>query len=368
MMIIKKSMLLLLLPVIIMLSFATCMTQPKYGRLPRGERLDRIQSSPNYGDGAFQNQSTTNIMTTDKSWFRSSYEFLFNKVEEKRPGVSLPFIKTDLKQLNREDNVLIWMGHSSLFIQVDSVRFLIDPVLVTGSPVFFVNRAFAGTQVYSPDDIPDIDYLIITHDHFDHLDYKAVTALKDRIGKVICGLGVGEHFERWKFKAEDIIELDWNETTVLKGNIVLHALPARHYSGRGLFRMNKSLWVSYMIEALSANIYISGDSGYDTHLIDIAKEFPKIDLAVLENGQYDIDWRDIHFLPEDLEQAINDLNPTRILTVHNSKYALGKHSWKEPLEKISSASDRNSFALITPMIGEIVYLQDTNQKFSKWWE
>jgi L-ascorbate metabolism protein UlaG (beta-lactamase superfamily) len=281
--------------------------------------------------------------------------------------MNLPSVKTDLKQLDINEDILIWMGHSSLFIQTDGKRILIDPTLLSASPVSFFNKPFKGAQIYAPDDIPDIDYLIITHDHWDHLDYRTVKRLKARTGKVICALGVGEHFEYWGFDKDRIVELDWNESAELENGFVVHCLPARHFSGRG-FSRNKTLWASFMLQTASKSIYLSGDGGYDTHFAEIAERFGNIDLAVVENGQYSEDWKYIHLLPDDLLKAVKDLHANRLLTVHNSKYALGKHAWKEPLVNISEAAEKNSLNLITPMIGEPVRLNDTTQVFGKWWE
>ncbi|MCL1910604.1 MAG: MBL fold metallo-hydrolase [Leptospirales bacterium] len=329
--------------------------------------MEKVQASPNYRDGKFQNRLPTPRIPDDKSGFRMMYDFLFRKAENSRPDKALPVIKTDLKQLEIKEDVLVWMGHSSLFIQAGGAKFLIDPVLVMASPVSFVNKPFAGTELYKPDDMPDIDYLLITHDHYDHLDYDTVKNLKGRIGKVICGLGVGEHFEYWGFKKDKIIELDWNDKTALREGFVIHAFPTRHFSGRGIAQ-DRTLWVSFMIETPSLNIFVSGDTGYDAHFAEIGKQFPEIDIAIMENGQYDEDWRYIHLLPDELVKSIKELNPKRSLTIHNSKYVLGKHSWKAPLENISNAAEKNSINLITPMIGEIVYLKDSAQVFGKWWE
>jgi L-ascorbate metabolism protein UlaG (beta-lactamase superfamily) len=235
------------------------------------------------------------------------------------------------------------------------------------SPVSFFNKPFKGTDVYKPEDIPEIDYLIISHDHWDHLDYNTVMALKDRIGKVICGLGVGAHFEYWGFDKEDIIELDWNESASLNNGFKVYCLPARHFSGRGL-SPNQSLWASYLIETPTQKIYIGGDSGYDTHYAEIGKQFGNIDLAILENGQYDKDWRYIHLLPENIIRAFKDLNAKKLFTVHHSKYALGNHPWDEPLKNISSFAERDSINLILPMMGEKVNLNDSIHAINKWWE
>ena len=356
----------ILIAIISLLYFVCCVT-PSFGRAPRGNIMERIEASLNYHDGKFHNYSPR--LPSPKFTLKGAWDFATGKgVDNLRPSMSLPSIKTDLFQLDRKDNVIVWMGHSSLFVQIDSIRFLVDPILVTGSPVSFFNKPYPGTEVYKPEDIPDIDYLLITHDHWDHLDYKAVTSLKDRIGKVVCGLGVGEHFRYWKFNNENIIELDWNENVTLKENIVLHILTAQHYSGRASFGSDNTLWVSFMIEAPSANIFISGDTGYGGHFSEIGKQFHNIDLAILEFGQYGYDWRDIHIMPDEFARIINDLNPKRSFAIHNAKYTLARHSWKEPLEIASKLNEQEGFNIITPMIGELVYYKDFSQKFTKWWE
>ncbi len=344
---------------------AVFFNQESFGRSPRGERLERIKNSPNYHDGKFHNLSPTKQITSEKSKISTMADFLFRKVKDLRPEMDLPTIKTDLKRFGQDENVLVWLGHSSLFIQTNGKRFLVDPVLVKASPVSFVNKPFKGTKIYTPDDIPDIDYLMITHDHWDHLDYNTVKRLKDRTGKVICPLGVGEHLEHWGFDKDRIVELDWNENFVFDNTVTIHCLSARHFSGRGL-SPNKTLWASFMLQTPSKNIYISGDGGYDTHFADIGNRF-EIDLAIVENGQYNEGWKFIHLMPEDLVTTAKDLNAKKMMTGHNSKYALGKHSWHEPLENISKAAERDSLNLLTPMIGEAVYLNDTIQVFKKWW-
>lgn len=342
--------------------------QDRFGRTPHGERFERVKDSPNYRDGKFQNLHETPQITSDKSFVGVMYEFLFKKKERLQPETNLPVIKTDLRTLDKDKDVLIWFGHSSYLLQIDGKRILVDPVLSgAASPVSFVNKPFKGTDVYKPEDMPDVDYLVISHDHWDHLDYNTVMNLKDRVGKVICGLGLGEHFEQWGFDKDKIIELDWNTNTALDDNFVIHCLPSRHFSGRG-FSPNQSLWVSYLLQTPSQNIYIGGDSGYDTHYAEIGKQFETIDLAILENGQYDDNWKYIHLLPEQLVKAFNDLGAKRLFTVHHSKYALGNHPWDEPLKNISAFAEKDSINLIQPMMGEVVNLKDSTYTINKWWE
>lgn len=333
----------------------TFVNQPSFGRIPRGERLERVKQSPNYRDGKFQNLHETVLMTSDKGRLEAIWSFLFRKTDGLRPDAPLKVIKTDLKQLKPEEEVLVWFGHSSYLIQTGGKKILVDPVFCMASPVSFVNKPFEGTEIYRPEDMPDIDYLVITHDHWDHLDYHTVKELKGRIGKVICSLGVGEHFEYWGFDKKQIVELDWNEDANLESGFLIHCLSARHFSGRGL-HSNQSLWASFLLQAPSQNIYIGGDGGYDTHYSDIGNHFPDIDLAILENGQYNEEWKYIHLMPQYMAKAAKDLKAKRFLTVHHSKYALAKHRWDEPLKNAQDMRDKDSLDVLIPEIGEVVKL------------
>ena len=329
---------------------------PQFGRLPRGERLARIERSAHYRDGEFRNLHETVLMTSGKGFFQNLTGFLFRKQAGLRPDSTLPVIKTDLQTLNLSEDLLVWFGHSSYLIQMEGKRLLVDPVFCTAAPVSFVNKPFKGTEVYRPEDMPDIDYLIITHDHWDHLDYNTVKKLKDRIGAVICPLGVGEHFEYWGFDKERLIELDWNEDANLAPGFMIHCLPARHFSGRRL-TANQSLWASFLLEAPSQKIYIGGDGGYDTHYAEIGNRFPGIDLAILENGQYNEEWSLIHLMPQYMAQTARDLKAKRVLTVHHSKYALAKHRWDEPLKNAEEMKNKDSLNVLIPEIGEVVALE-----------
>lgn len=329
--------------------------QPSFGRLPQGERLARVKRSPNYRDGQFHNLHHTLMMTSDKGRFETMLEFLFRRTKGLRPEDAVPVVKTDLHGLERDKDLLVWFGHSSYFLQSGGKRFLVDPVFCMASPVSFVNKPFEGTDVYKPEDMPDIDYLVITHDHWDHLDYETVKSLKSRVGKVVCALGVGEHLEYWGYDKDRLVELDWFEDAPLDSGFSVHCLPTRHFSGRGL-KANQSLWASFLIETPSQKIYMAGDGGYDTHFEEIGKRFPGIDLAILENGQYNEDWKYIHLMPSNMAKAAKDLKAKRIMTVHHSKYALAKHPWDEPLQNEQKMLQQDSLNMVIPVIGEVVPL------------
>ena len=331
--------------------------QPSFGKTPRGERLERIKKSSNYKHGEFQNLRETRLMTSDRGRLGSILHFLFQKTEGLRPDQPVKAIKTDLNKIHADEEMLIWFGHSSYLIQTAGKRILVDPVFHMASPVSFVNKPFKGTDIYKPEDMPDIDFLVISHDHWDHLDYHTVMELKDRIGTVICPLGVGEHFEYWGFDKHRIVELDWNEDASLPSGFMIHCLPARHFSGRGL-TSNQSLWASYLVETPSQKIYIGGDGGYDTHYAEIGNRFPDIDLAILENGQYNEEWKYIHLMPQYMAQAAKDLKARNILTVHHSKYALAEHRWDEPLKNAEELKNKDSLNVLIPEIGEVVLLNN----------
>lgn len=291
--------------------------QPSFGKLPEGKRLERIERSPNYRKGVFWNQIATPMMTGEKNRWQVMWDFIFGDRKNLRPQDSISVIHTDLKRLLKEQNLMVWFGHSSYMIQIDGKRILVDPVFCKASPVSFINKPFSGTDIYRPEDMPEIDLLIITHDHWDHLDYETVTALQEKVTKVVCPLGIGEDFEYWGYNSDKLIELDWSEHTILD-NIDVHCLPARHFSGRGL-ASNKTLWASYMIESPSTTIFIGGDGGYGPHFKEIGKSFTNIDWAILENGQYNNDWKYIHTMPSQLEQVAKDLKAENVVTVHHSK-------------------------------------------------
>ncbi|MFV0553311.1 MAG: MBL fold metallo-hydrolase [Mangrovibacterium sp.] len=351
---------------LIILGVSIFMHTPKFGKNPSGEDLERVMQSPNYRDGQFQNQVPTPAMAEGESAYTYLRDVIFKKIESRTPDHALPTQKTNLKELNPEENLLVWMGHGSYYLQIDGKRILIDPVLVAASPVTFFGGAFEGTDIYEVSDMPRVDYLLITHDHWDHLDYDTVKELKHEELTVICPLGVGSHFRHWRWNDSQIVELDWQEKYQLGESLLLHALPARHFSGRG-FARNKTLWASFMLQSSLGNIYLSGDGGYSPHVKQIKKQFGDIRFAVLENGQYDRKWANIHFTPDKIRQAIADLQPQEFITIHNSKYALAQHDWHEPLENVLPYANFDSTRLLLPLIGEVVHIGGENRLGEAWW-
>ena len=345
------------------------MQQAKFGKAPTGARLLRMQQSPNYRDGQFQNILHTPTFAEGYTIRSELYKQLFGKFPGRYPEKPLPSVKTDLRQLAPEEDVLIWFGHSSYFIQTSGKKILVDPVFSGNvSPIPGTVKAFAGTEVYTVADLPDIDYLLISHGHYDDLDYGPSMALKDKTKLVICGLGVGAHFERWGYAPEKIIEKDWYENVKLDSSLTLHTTPARHKSGRG-FKQNNTLWLSFVLQTPTLRIFIGGDSGYGDHFKKIGATYGPFELAILENGQYDSAWHYIHTLPEETLLAAKDLQAKRLLPVHSGKFTLARHRWNEPLETLTELNKQSGkIQLVTPMIGEPVRRRDSTQHFTQWWK
>ncbi|SFG88937.1 L-ascorbate metabolism protein UlaG, beta-lactamase superfamily [Pedobacter insulae] len=343
--------------------------QAKFGKEPVGARLEKIKKSPNFRDGKFQNEHYTPEITEGYSYYQVISEFFFKRNPHRSPTDAIPAVKTDLLNLAIDEDIMVWFGHSSYFIQLDGKRILVDPVFSgNASPLPGTNKAFRGTDQYTVADLPPIDYLFISHDHYDHTDYETLVALRPKVKKVICGLGVGSHFEKWGYQESQLIERDWNEEIDLAGGFMVYTTPARHFSGRG-FKKNNTLWLSYVLQSPTTKIFIGGDSGYDTHYAEIGSKYGPFDLAILDNGQYDIKWRYIHHLPEEALKAAQDLKAQRLFPVHSSKFIMANHAWDEPLIRISALNKnlQNPIPLVTPMIGELVYLKNDQQTFKEWW-
>ncbi len=350
----------------VLIVYAFVRTEP-FGSLSYGKRKERILQSPHYREGRFQNLHHTPDLAEDASYYSVLMEFFFRKKERPKPQVMLPSLKTSLRQLDPNEQVLVWMGHSSYFMQIDGKKILVDPVLSgAASPISFTTKAFEGSDVYKVEDLPDIDYLFISHDHWDHLDFATIRLLRNKTTKVITGLGTGAHFERWGYSEEQIVELDWYEKRVLSEGIEVTALPARHFSGRG-FKRNQSLWVSFAFQMPSMKLYLGGDSGYDDHFAQIGAVYGPFDLAVLECGQYDNNWRYIHMLPNQIMPAARELKAKKLLPVHWSKFTLANHAWDESVTELLKSVQENDPKVLTPMIGQKLNLMSPTG-LSHWWK
>ncbi|MCF4101432.1 MBL fold metallo-hydrolase [Gillisia sp. M10.2A] len=337
-----------------------------FGKKPSGARKMRIESAFNYSEGEFRNVEPTSVNPNNVPMLKILKEFM-NKPASVKPPQELPNIKTNLSAITSNTPAVVWFGHSSYFINSNGYTILVDPVFSgNASPVSFFGRSFPGADKYEIEDFPEIDLLILTHDHYDHLDLPSIQKLRAKTKKIVTSLGVGAHLEYWGVAASKITELNWWEREELNASTQITATPSRHFSGRGIKRA-QTLWSSFVLEIGNHKIFIGADSGYDAQFKKIGKEFGAFDLAFLECGQYGVHWPQIHMFPEQTVQAAKDLNTKMLFPVHWGKFVLSNHPWNESIKRLVTAAEILQQDYVSPQIGEVFYLGQTHeQKF--WWE
>jgi L-ascorbate metabolism protein UlaG (beta-lactamase superfamily) len=336
-----------------------------FGKAPGGELLRQISRSAQFRNGLFHNTHPTSISSGSKNTLSLLWQFM-NKPRNTVPPAPVPIVRTNLKQPVRGEPQVIWFGHSSYLIFLDGKTILVDPVFSGhASPFKWFAKAFAGADAYKAADMPYIDLLLITHDHYDHLDYETVMQLRDTTGMVCTSLGVSSHLLYWGFPQEKIVELDWWQQHHFNG-LTVTATPARHFSGRFNKRFN-TLWSSFVLQASGYTLYVGADSGYDDHFREIGHRFGPVDLAILECGQYNEQWPQIHMMPEETVQAAIDLQAKVLLPVHWGKFSISLHAWDEPPVRVTRAAAAAGVQVTTPQIGEPVVL---NRQYpsARWWE
>jgi L-ascorbate metabolism protein UlaG (beta-lactamase superfamily) len=331
----------------------------------------RLAKSPQFAteDCRFQNPPNP-----DAKPHRTSWEIWTRFVMEKKQG-TVPVDPIPVRMLDRAaldgldvaSNHIIRLGHSSHLLKLRGKWWLIDPVFgPRASPV-----SWAGPMRFHPppvalEDVPPIEGLILSHDHYDHLDVPTIAALKDRVQRYFVPLGVGQRLRDWGIPADRIEEFDWWQEGQW-GDVALTAAPAQHFSGRTLWDRNKTLWASWLIRSGGERIFYSGDSGYFGGFKEIGTRLPGIDIALMENGAYDAYWPTVHMTPEETVQAFQDLGARTLYLVHNSTFDLAFHGWREPLERVAALAEQRGIALATPEIGEVLTLGKPREN-RKWWQ
>ncbi len=337
------------------------------GRSPSGERLERCRRCANYREGAFHNEEETTTIVRRDPIPRMARNMLWRNSDRTPPG-PIPARQTEWDVLAaRVDDYGIWLGHSSYFLQLGGRRILVDPVLSGhAAPVSFAVQAFAGSDPWQAEDLPDIDLLVLTHDHYDHLDADTVQRICGRVGKVLCALGVGSHLEYWGYAPQRITELAWGESNEALPGLHIKAVPARHFSGRGLQRA-QTLWAAFVAECGGKRYFLGGDSGYGQHFARIGREHGPFDHAWLECGQYGRYWPQIHTTPEEAVQAGMDLDARLVQPVHWGKFALALHAWDDPIRRFAAAADTAGLAWTAPLPGE-AFRPGLDRMNDPWWD
>jgi L-ascorbate metabolism protein UlaG (beta-lactamase superfamily) len=325
--------------------------QPSFGGVPEGERLARMMLSPQFIKGRFEN---TPPYVSNLSVWGELKAYLEEQVRE--PTFEVPVVKVSAAELTNPPLPGLraaWLGHASAMVEIEGVRILTDPVLSQrASPFQFIGPARLHAVPLELAQWKNVDAVVISHDHFDHLDMATIQHLAKGGTHFYVGLGIGAHLERWQVPQEQIHEMDWWEQATIKG-VTIHCTPARHYSGRTSMN-NSTLWASWMFKGAAHSAYFSGDTGYAKHFKTIRNRLGEPQIALIKIGAYGTSWLDIHMNPEAAVQAHQDLGGILMLPVHWATFNLAYHAWAEPIERTVTAARANGVQLVTPRVGEKV--------------
>lgn len=351
-----------------------CNVVRSVGKNPSGKKLKAIQRLPNYTADGFLNLDenpprrpfVSNIDGRGIGGKLRIFRMLRGRPDTVRPKQVIPVVKTDLVNTKYDKPTIIWFGHSCFLIKTKTANILFDPELSSfAGPFSGLVNAFQGADTYKPEDMPPIDVMVVSHDHYDHLDHGTIKKLKKTVKKVVAPVGVGSHFNHWGYDKEKIVELNWGESILVSPQLNITAMPAHHRSGR-TFTGNKTLWASYVIEVDGFKLFYSGDTGYSNHFKTIGKQLGPFDLAIMECGQYNLNWQGSHMFPEQTAQAAADLNAKMILPVHWGKFAESYHRWNESVKDLLPAADKLKIPVTIPKIGE-PYTIGSNPLRTGWW-
>ncbi|WP_342648535.1 MBL fold metallo-hydrolase [Mucilaginibacter sp. CSA2-8R] len=342
-----------------------CAVYKTTGHNPSGADLKAIKKLANYSEGKFQNIDSSGVDFRKASWTKL-LKTMRDRPANVKPPHPLPVVKTDLNTVYSKPTV-IWFGHSTFLIKTPEANILVDPDFsgYAGPTSWFV-KAFDGSEVYKVDDLPPLDILLISHDHYDHLDYKTVKQLQAKVKHVVVPMGIGSHFRYWGYKTEQIHELNWHQSYQLPSGLNITVTPSRHESGR-LFAKQKTLWGSFVIKTDNYKIFYSGDSAYGRHYKQIGQQYGPFDLAIMECGQYNKLWPRNHMFPEQTAQAAADLSARMILPVHWGKFAESNHPWNESVKRLLPAAQALYIPVTIPQLGQ-PYTLDHAPLQARWFD
>ncbi len=348
----------LVIGILVMSTMSSCSTQS----LDSG-----YEQSPQFRQGKFQNGDNVSAAGLAKLP-KIIWRYMFDKSNAAMPEKPIPLVNIDMDSLTGKQGQpeIYRLGHSSLLLNFSGKIWLLDPVFSKrASPFSWVGPERFHPLPFELDNLPNIQGVIISHDHYDHLDRETIEAIADRVEHFVTPLGVGKYLQEWGIAQEKIHQLDWWQNIEL-GALSLTATPAQHFSGRGLTDRDETLWASWVIQSEQHKLFFSGDTGYFDGFKTIGERFGPFDLTIMENGAYDKDWAEVHMTPEQTLQAHLDLRGKALMPVHNGTFDLALHAWYEPLERLAELAQAQWVPLVTPMIGEALPLQELYTT-SPWW-
>lgn len=353
-----------------LIAFIFIKTSPEFGGVPSEEQKIQYANSPNSTDGLFVNQIPTPMDMDFGSLVSILWDFL-NPDPNREPDKSIQVQKIDsltIVNKNQELTRITWFGHSAFLLEIYGMNLLLDPMLgdVPAPHPLLGSSRYNEESPISIEELPQIDAVLFSHDHYDHLDYGSILKLKEKVNTFYVPLGVGVHLEEWGIEKRRIRELDWWDE-IQHDSLKLVFAPSRHFSGRGLSDRSKTLWGSWIIQSSNQNIYFSGDSGYGPHFKEIGEKYGPFDFAMMECGQYNERWRNIHLMPEETVTASLDLRAKLMMPIHWGAFTLALHNWTDPVERATKEAVKYDLPVTTPQIGEPIVLSDSTFPTSSWW-
>ncbi|KAB2332285.1 hypothetical protein F7731_17095 [Cytobacillus depressus] len=342
---------------------------PAFGGNPSKEQKEVYEKLDNYVKGKFVNQVPTKLDMSLSDYFSLMKESITGG-KDRNPAGQVSVSEIDWNKIKSEEDSLTWFGHSAFLLSIDNKKILVDPMLgKVASPVSFAgSKRYSEDMLHIIDRMPPIDAVFITHDHYDHLDYPSIRKLKDKIGHFFVPYGVSAHLIRWGVEKEKITEFNWWDETEFLGLTVAFT-PSKHFSGRGPFNRDTTLWGGWVILGKDTRFYTSGDGGYDAHFKEIGKKYGPFDITLIEGGQYDRRWSWVHMTPEQAVQADLDVNGKIMMLIHWGAFTLAYHGWTEPIERALIEAKKAERNLIAPKIGETARLTgELSVPVSSWWK
>ena len=327
----------------------------------------KIDASPEYKYGKFNDMGTTLNMSFTE-FVSTTWDFLFAN-NQRTPDTKLPQKPVDLSHFNNLDSdqlSVTWLGHPSLMINIDGYKILTDPVFEKRVSVLGPTR-FNGDVPLDIAQIPAVDAVLISHDHYDHLNKYSVKRLVDKSNKFIVPLAVGVLLVEWGVPRDKIVELDWWQEYRLECNLMIAATPAQHFSGRGVFDRNKTLWASWVIQTPYHRLFFSGDSGYFNGFKQIGEKYGPFDMTFIECGAYGKSWPMVHMFPEQTVQAHLDLKGNILHPIHWGTFNLALHPWYEPMVRLAEVADLKNVMIATPVVGDTTVYANSIRN-TRWWE
>ena len=359
----------ILIAAIILIALVFVFLWPSFGgSASRQDKIDYARRAPNFYDGVFHNQSGFSPMSMVKNPEPDPKTISDNTP---RPDFEFP-VKTPDFIVNGQRAPIdefnsTWLGHSTVFIQMHGMNILFDPVFSEViSPVSFAgSRRFSHPPV-TVEQIPEVDILILTHDHYDHLDYDSIKKLDSKVKRYVVPLGVENHLEKWGVESSKITNMAWWEETQIEG-LTIACTPSQHFSGRKLIDSMRTLWASYVLKDEFHQIFESGDSGFNEYFEKIHEKYGDMDFVLIECGQYDVQWPLVHMFPEQSAAAAKTLGAKIVQPIHWGAVILSRHGWDDPVERFLKESSALGLETVTPYIGQTVHLDDAGRYAERWW-